>query len=350
MPIPLMMAEARASAIKLLCLSLLIGIPATAARAQPQPQQEQQPQQPQQQPPLTIHEDTARGISLYKQGATEAAIELLQDVVKKRPDDADAWYYLGLTLKREGWEGSARVAFEHVISLRPDFADALAKLSFTLILANQPERALQMAERAMQAGDRSAEAHYAIAEASLRQDAHARALEEAEEALMIKPQMLVALITKGMAHYGLKQYDKAAESFSTLLALSPNNVDADAWRAQLAYLRHTSSQAKEGQPSTQGEPSAYSPKQVTTKARILSKPEPQYTEEARRAGVSGTTVLRAVFSSDGTIKDFFISRWLPYGLTTRALHASRQIRFAPASIDGRPVSQYIQIEYNFNLY
>jgi outer membrane biosynthesis protein TonB len=41
---------------------------------------------------------------------------------------------------------------------------------------------------------------------------------------------------------------------------------------------------------------------------------------------------------------------LPYGLTTRAVRAARQIRFTPAEKDGKPVSMYIQLEYNFNLY
>ncbi|HEX8776393.1 MAG TPA: TonB family protein [Pyrinomonadaceae bacterium] len=345
MPILVTMAGARASAIKLLGLSLLIGIPATAARAQP-PQQQQQPTQ---QTPAPIEEDTARGIKLYQQGDAKKAIEVLQKVVKNRPADADAWYYLGLSFKGIGAEGSARLAFEHVVDLRPNFADALAKLAYTLILANEPARALQMAERAMMAGDRSAEAHYTIAEASLRQDAPEKALEEAEKALKIKPDLLLALLTKGMAHYGLKQYEKAADSFFTLLLMSPNNVDAEAWQIQLEHLRRSAARVKENQPSTQEAP-VLRPSQVTVKARLLSKPEPQYTEEARLAGVSGTVVLRAVFSSDGTVKNLFINRWLPFGLTTRAVQAAQRMRFSPATIDGRPVSQYIQIEYNFNLY
>jgi TonB family protein len=341
-----MMAEARASAIQLLCLFLLIGSLTAGARAQQTPQQSPQPQPS----PAPIQEDTARGIKLYQQGDMEKAIEVLQKVVKNRPDDADAWYYLGLSFKRIGSEGSARLAFEHVVDLRPDFADALAKLAYTLILANEPARAVQVAERAMQAGDRSAEAHYAIAEASLRQDAHEKALEEAEKALKIKPDMLLALLTKGMAHYGLKQYDQAADSFFTLLLMSPNNVDAEAWRIQLEHLRRSAARAKEDQPSPQDKPSVFRPSQVTVKARLLSKPEPQYTEAARLAGVSGTVVLRAVFSSDGTIQNLFINRWLPFGLTTRAVQSAQRMKFSPATIDGRPVSQYIQIEYNFNLY
>ncbi|HEX8843555.1 MAG TPA: energy transducer TonB [Pyrinomonadaceae bacterium] len=94
----------------------------------------------------------------------------------------------------------------------------------------------------------------------------------------------------------------------------------------------------------------FNPKEVTQKARILSRPEPQYTEDARKNQVSGTVVLRAVFSSSGQVTNIRTVSGLPYGLTERAIAAARQIRFSPAMKDGRAVSQYIQIEYNFNLY
>jgi TonB family protein len=94
----------------------------------------------------------------------------------------------------------------------------------------------------------------------------------------------------------------------------------------------------------------FSPREVTQKARILSRPEPQYTEDARKNQVSGTVVLRAVFSSSGAVTNIRAVSGLPYGLTERAIAAARQIRFSPAMKDGRAVSQFIQIEYNFNLY
>jgi TonB family protein len=94
----------------------------------------------------------------------------------------------------------------------------------------------------------------------------------------------------------------------------------------------------------------HSPREVTQKARILTRPEPQYTEAARNFQVSGTVVLRAVFSSNGQVTNIRVLNRLPHGLTKRAVEAAREIKFAPAIKDGQPVSQYIQIEYNFNLY
>ena len=86
------------------------------------------------------------------------------------------------------------------------------------------------------------------------------------------------------------------------------------------------------------------------RVHVLSKPEPQYTEEARRNDITGTVVLRVVFSSAGEVVQIRAVRTLPYGLTERAIAAARQIRFSPALRDGRAVSVAMQLEYNFNLY
>jgi TonB family protein len=94
----------------------------------------------------------------------------------------------------------------------------------------------------------------------------------------------------------------------------------------------------------------FKPSEVDQKARILTRPEPQYTEEARANLVTGTVVLRAVFSANGEVTNVRLVSGLPDGLTERAVEAAFGIRFVPAIKDGRPVSQYIQIEYNFSLY
>jgi TonB family protein len=94
----------------------------------------------------------------------------------------------------------------------------------------------------------------------------------------------------------------------------------------------------------------YSPKDVTRKARIIWRPQPIYTEEARANSVTGTVVLRAVFSSSGQVTNIRTVSGLGDGLTEKAIEAARSIRFFPAAKDGKLVSQYIQIEYNFNLF
>lgn len=94
----------------------------------------------------------------------------------------------------------------------------------------------------------------------------------------------------------------------------------------------------------------HSQSQVTERARVLMKPEPQYTEEARRNGISGSVVLRVVFSRDGAVTNIRALQTLPFGLTEKAIMAARLIRFRPATKDGLPVNVSMQLEYNFNLY
>lgn len=84
--------------------------------------------------------------------------------------------------------------------------------------------------------------------------------------------------------------------------------------------------------------------------RVLAKPEPQYTEEARKNQVIGTVVLRVVFSRSGEVTGIRAISALPFGLTERAIAAARQIRFQPATRNGEAVSVHMQLEYNFNLY
>ena len=90
--------------------------------------------------------------------------------------------------------------------------------------------------------------------------------------------------------------------------------------------------------------------EVEQRARLLFKPEPQYTEEARKNQTTGTVVLRVVFASSGDVVQIRAVRSLPFGLTERAIAAARQIRFEPAMKGGHPVSVFMQLEYNFNLY
>jgi len=90
--------------------------------------------------------------------------------------------------------------------------------------------------------------------------------------------------------------------------------------------------------------------QVERRARVLFKPEPTYTEDARRNQIVGTVMLRVVFASNGDVVQIHAVRTLPYGLTERAIAAARQIKFVPAVRGGHPVSVFMQLEYNFNLY
>ena len=79
-------------------------------------------------------------------------------------------------------------------------------------------------------------------------------------------------------------------------------------------------------------------------------PDPEYSEEARKAKYQGTCVLYVVVGPDGKPRDIRVSRTLGLGLDEKAIEAVKSWRFEPAMKDGKPVSVAINIEVDFRLY
>jgi TonB family protein len=96
--------------------------------------------------------------------------------------------------------------------------------------------------------------------------------------------------------------------------------------------------------------SIYKGKEVDQKPQVKKKPKPSYTRDARKHGVAGTVVIRCVFAATGQVTNIHVISGLPEGLTERAVEAARKVKFIPAMKDGHPVSMWMQLEYNFNLY
>ena len=79
-------------------------------------------------------------------------------------------------------------------------------------------------------------------------------------------------------------------------------------------------------------------------------PDPEYSEEARKAKYQGTCVLYVIVGSDGRPRDIRVSRTLGLGLDEKAIEAVKSWRFEPAMKDGKPVAVAINIEVDFRLY
>jgi TonB family protein len=91
----------------------------------------------------------------------------------------------------------------------------------------------------------------------------------------------------------------------------------------------------------------YLNREVDSKAFIWKRPAPGTTKEAKRESFHGKIVLEAILAANGKVTNITILKSLPYGLNQKALEAAQQIRFEPAMKDGKPVSVWVQIEYEF---
>ena len=83
--------------------------------------------------------------------------------------------------------------------------------------------------------------------------------------------------------------------------------------------------------------------------RLLREIKATYTEEARRANVTGDVLMEVVVRADGTVTSARVTRGLGYGLDERAVAAVRQWRFAPARRLGVPVDVAVEVAMEFNL-
>jgi len=87
-----------------------------------------------------------------------------------------------------------------------------------------------------------------------------------------------------------------------------------------------------------------------TAPRVLYAPEPEFSDEARKAKFQGTVVLWCVVGTDGRTHENRVYRSLGMGLDEKAMEAIRDWRFEPGRKDGVPVAVQITIEVNFRLY
>jgi TonB family protein len=88
---------------------------------------------------------------------------------------------------------------------------------------------------------------------------------------------------------------------------------------------------------------------ASTNLEVISKPPPQYTSEARDLKVQGDVVLRVTFLANGQVVVQGVVHGLGHGLDEEARRVAQQIRFRPATREGRPVDLTTTITITFQL-
>jgi len=84
--------------------------------------------------------------------------------------------------------------------------------------------------------------------------------------------------------------------------------------------------------------------------RILSQPQPDYPEAARRMREQGLVVLQAVIGTRGEVEDVRVLSSTSPLFDDPAVRAVRAWRYAPATLDRRAVRVYLTVTIRFTLH
>lgn len=82
---------------------------------------------------------------------------------------------------------------------------------------------------------------------------------------------------------------------------------------------------------------------------ILEKPNPTYSDEARKLGLEGEVLVEVIFPASGPVQVIRVTSGLGHGLDETAIRAVEQIRFKPALQGGKPVNFPATVHIEFRL-
>jgi TonB family protein len=105
-------------------------------------------------------------------------------------------------------------------------------------------------------------------------------------------------------------------------------------------------EGSKGQPQAAG---VYKPGNGVSAPVLVREVKPQYTAEAKRAGIQGVVTLECVVETDGRVGEVTVTKPLDEGLDQEAAKAARQWRFEPGKKDGKAVRVRIELEMTFTL-
>jgi len=100
---------------------------------------------------------------------------------------------------------------------------------------------------------------------------------------------------------------------------------------------------------TGGDSSIFAVGNGISRPEVITRADPEYSEEARKAKYSGSVILSIVVNTDGRAADIKVVKSLGMGLDEKAIEAVRKWLFRPGMNKGVPVRVKAQVEVNFRL-
>ena len=318
-----------------------------------------------------------KGIELYNQGKNKEAVAALEKASNRKEikTDADVWNFLGLAYTKEEAFKKAIKAFEKAVGINPQNAIYQTNLAYVYFLNNKLDKAQAASTKAIELNSQNATAYYIRGAASVWEGDNVNAINDADRAIAINPDHSLAYVLKSDAlllsfssrvgggsrpfeEVGLLQ--QAKEVLEICLKNCRNNQQSELQQKKMDALEVFYKYFSKNRDAALNQTSDALPNQTVsvstppdpsvTPLKILKKTPAAYTNNARTNGIEGTIRIAVFFSESGRVTHTLILKGLGGGLNENAVKAAQQIKFEPATKDGKPFSQIKIVEYSFDIY
>jgi TonB family protein len=304
--------------------------------------------------------DREKGIELYKKGSFKESAAVLEKFVKATPNDAEARTFLALSQIKLGKIRDAARMLDKSLELNPNQPDARKAYAYALLLRGKMKESIDQitALKTMQPLD--AESFYILGWAQLRLGNYDESLESAEQAVKLDPKMPTAYYLKAQAIMNRRReastdyaaiaakYGSASDNIGKFIVLSAALPDLPYWKGQQETLKVFAAYYTEKE-KNKGAADNVDAANITP-LKIIAKPRAGYTDQARKAGISGTIRLMVAFTGKGVVENILVLTSLGYGLDAEAVRAAKGIKYEPETRNGKPVTAVKTVEYSFTIY
>lgn len=306
-------------------------------------------------------------IALYKQEKYKEAISSLKNVLKNNENDAEILNYLGLAYLNSDDYKEAQKFLEKAVKTNPQNSSFRSNLAYSYLLDKKLDKSQSEINKVIQQESDNANAFYIRGTSYVWENKYDEAIADADKAIDLDKSLVSAYVLKAnalMFSLGKDWNNESSDEKINSLALAIKILEncpaeckekdkSNLIRDRLESLRafHEYFQKREAfKNKAISENSDESADNNQTSFKIISKPNPRYTNAARRENIQGNVLLAILFGSDGQIKFILVTKGLKNGLNEEAVKAAKKIKFEPATKNGKPISVVRVLQYNFKVY
>ncbi|NER26918.1 MAG: tetratricopeptide repeat protein, partial [Symploca sp. SIO1C4] len=153
-------------------------------------------------------------------------INSYQQAIQLNPNDAVAYYNLGIALRQQGKLDEEIDSYQQAIQLNPNYANAYNNLGVALSEQGKLDQAIDSYQQAIKLNPNDADAYNNLGIALRQQGKLDQAIDSYQQAIKLNPNDAVAYYNLGIALSEQGKLDEEIDSYQQAIKLNPNYANA----------------------------------------------------------------------------------------------------------------------------